>query len=148
MSVYTVEVFSCQYVSPRYISVHFLFLPFKVIPVNLLLFNGIVLVTHKVCVFSVPHGAAFSGHDQCSSALQIGALLNLVQEFGNRRPLICDARGQRCPAPLCLFVFLSNRRLKCYSAVQAGRKQRLTGDTGVMKTWAKVGTPAEPASLL
>lgn len=49
--------------------------------------------------------ALISGNDQCHCGLlQIGTLLNLVQEFGNRRPLICGASGQKCPSLLCLFV--------------------------------------------
>lgn len=52
-----------------------------------------------------PHCALISGNDQCNCGLlQIGTLLNLVQEFGNRQPLICVASGQRCPSALCLFV--------------------------------------------
>lgn len=66
-----------------------------------------VIVSHWWITLWVLHplSTVISGNNQCNCVLlQIGTLLNLVQEFGNRRPLICDASGQRCPSLLCLFV--------------------------------------------
>lgn len=73
--------------------------------------------------------AVNSGNDQCNCVLQIGSVLNLVQEFGNKRPLICDAIGQRCPSLLRLFALkemLGSLRRLC----RFGLKQRQTGITG------------------
>lgn len=62
-------------------------------------------VNIKVCDVNIVYMTVIFGHVWCISVLlEIGTLLNLVQEFGNRRPLICSAGGQRCPSLLCLFV--------------------------------------------
>lgn len=58
----------------------------------------------------------FLGTISVTALLQIVTLLNMVREFGNKRPLICGAGGQRCPSLLSACL-LSNRCLFCCSAV-------------------------------
>lgn len=83
---------------------------------------------------SRPLCALISGNDQCDCVPpQIGTLLNLVQEFGNRRPLICSASGQRCPSLLCLFV--CSQIDACVSAALYLFRQCLTESAGTKPVW-------------
>lgn len=93
----------------------------------------IPFVSRPLCVL-------ISENDQCDCVPpQIGTLLNLVQEFGNRRPLICGAGGQRCPSLLCLFV--CSQIDACVSAALYLFRHCRTERAGTKPAWISVILP-------
>lgn len=71
------------------------------------LFRYTVPRTRVIMTVHRSHADAFyyDCKTDCNCCRQTGPLLNLVQNFDNGRPLICEATGQRCLSLLCLFAF-------------------------------------------